>query len=636
LNITFNPKNGSKVGDITPSLAVNKNNTQSFPDTLGPKKQEQVEADPSSSVTSDISPITTEHPESAVNHVTEGAAPANNMTSLSNQNSTSDMPVPPCDECFSRNMCHADRLAPCNVLPLGNIDENGSGISNAQTAESDVVLKLLAQNVSDIEPAENTVNGISIWQNESQMTAVRSEVEEKCQPVRSKEKLLIAQESLESSTTNNQMNIPSVFGSSKTLESNFRRNSQIINSGTTAGESESSKIEENCENGKTDSVLPEYLKIVLDGMDACGDSGCPLDAKPEGFDLDKFRRGQRVAMRYLFGLLLAETLSLLMILSFPGSLRSLIFTKKSDTPYKSFKRYLSTATRVRSWYSDDIWQPGTDGNKNIEVVRAMHEKARNDLHNTKPDEVSKKGTLSRNCTFACKYAAVWSPLYETIREDFQGSCPCPRRSQLPFLRHQKNQVFVNQMEMAITQFGFVGLFILFPHKFGAHGVSDEDMNAFVYLWRCIGYVLGTDDAYNLCNGDLETVRQRCRDVINFWVKPNLRDVSRDWEHMSRCIVQGINFYVPGITFEISLLYLCSILNIYAPRLRAALTFKQAIFYHLMNLVFLVLMRLPGVYLFFNWLLSLSIRYAQMASFEVLSKLEKKYYPCEDQPPCTRL
>jgi hypothetical protein len=192
------------------------------------------------------------------------------------------------------------------------------------------------------------------------------------------------------------------------------------------------------------------------------------------------------------------------------------------------------------------------------------------------------------------------------------------------------------MEMAITQFGFVGLFILFPRKFGAHGVSDEDMSAFVYLWRCLGYILGTDDIYNFCNGDLETVRQRSRDIINFWVKPNLREVSRDWEHMTRCIIEGIHYYVPAITYEVSLLYLCNMLDIYAPRIRAALTFTQVMVYHLMNFVFLVFMRLSLACSLLNWLLNLAIRTAQSASPKVLTKLQMKQYPYEEEATCTRL
>jgi len=630
-----------KVGDITPSLAISNNSTAILPAPRRQKMHESVDAAPNSSVTSDVSPLKTEHPGSAVNYVATEATPENE-TSLSSQYCTSDMTVPKREDYFSSSVGNADTAVACNILSTENkadIDETGSGISSAQTAESNVIWNLFSHNIAGLEPGESIVSSVSVRQNEPQV------VKEEYPLARVKDKILIAEELLKSSTTGTDLNVSYEFRSSSSLESNLIKCNQKIEEKTVTGEpqvhvdSEHSTIGEkafNCDTRVCDSVFPEYLKVLLDGMNVGGDSGCPLDSKPEWFDLDKFRRGQRVATKFLFGLLLAETLSLLMLLSFPPTLLSLTFTGKSDTPYKSFKRYLSTVVRVRSWYLDDIWQPGTEGHKNIRVVRAMHEKVRHELHNTKFDEVYKKGTLSRSCTFGCKGAAIWSPLHEMIREDFQGSCPYPRPNQRPFLNYQRNTVFLNQMEMAITQFGFVGLFILFPKKFGAHGVSDEDMNAFVHLWRCLGYILGTEDRYNLCGGDLETVRQRIRDIINFWVKPNLREVSRDWEHMTRCIIEGIHFYIPGITYEISLLYLCSMLGINAPRLRAALTFIQVMMYCLMNFVFFMLMRLPGVCWIFNWLLSVAILSAQSASPVVLTKLQMRQYPYEEDASCTRL
>lgn len=643
----FNMKTEIKVGDTTPSLAISSNNTANLPASRRQKTHESVDAAPNSSVTSDVSPLKTEHPGSAVNYVAREVTPEN-KTSLSTQYCASDITVPKHEEYFSSSVDNADTAVACNILSTENkadIDGTGSGISSAQTAESNVVWNLFSRNISGLEPGESIVSGVSVRQNESQTTAVSSDVNEEYPLARVKDKLLIAEEFLKSSTTDTGLNVSYDFRSCSSLESYLRKCNQKIEERTGTGElrvcvdSEHTKIEEkafNCDQSVRDSVFPEYLNVLLGGMDVGGDTGCPLDGKPEWFDLDKFRRGQRVATKYLFGLLLAETLSLLMLLSFPSTLLSLTFTGKSDTPYKSFKRYLSTVVRIRSWYMDDIWQPGTEGHKNIRVVRAMHEKARHELHNTKFYKVYKRGRVSRICTFGCKGAAIWSPLNEMIREDFQGSCPYPRPNQRSFLNYQSNPVFLNQMEMAITQFGFVGLFILFPQKFGAHGVSDEDMNAFVYLWRCLGYILGTDDRYNLCDGDLETVRQRSRDIINFWVKPNLREVSRDWEHMTRCIIEGINFYIPGITYEISLLYLCSMLGIHAPRLRAALTSVQVMMYCLMNFVFLILMRLPGVCWIFNWLLSRAILIVRSASPVVLTKLQMKQYPYEEEASCTRL
>lgn len=502
-------------------------------------------------------------------------------------------------------------------------DVHGSDISSMQTIKLNIIVKSVAQNIPGSE---------SDQQNESEVNTVGSDIKEHA-TAEVQDETLSTKESLKLTGTGIQVL------------------SECEESGNeNAGETEAPDTDLECSktedkycnsdisltNARPESVLPEYLNLLVEGMNVCGDSGCPTDSRPEWVNLDKFRRGQWVAMKYLFGLVLAEMLSLMMILSYPGGIRSLVFTGKSDTPFKAFRRYLSTVTRIRTWYSDDIWQPGTEGHKNIQVVRAMHEAVRQGLHNTKPEDLPKKITLSTNSKCVCQEEAIWSPLHKKIHEDFQTSCPFPRPNQCPFLDYHSSPVFINQMDMAITQFGFVGLFILFPGRFGAHGISDEDMDAFVHLWRCLGHVLGLEDKYNFCNGNLETVRQRSHDIINFWVKPSLREVSRDWEHMTRCIVEGVNYYVPGITFEISLLYLCSILGIYAPRLSAALTFTQKLFYYLMIFTFWVMMRLPGAPCVYNWLLSMSIRKAQMASLERLRKLEQKQYPYEVNVTCSRL
>lgn len=552
-------------------------------------------------------------------------------------------------ESVSTDVSNAVILPICNISGIRNkapSDKNGNDVSTMQTVESNVITNAVTPDVSCTVSEGSICLVDSERQNESEVTAVGSDVKENAPSSRAEDEALISQSSLASSSTGTDMDVQcedKVYNRSdcspRKLSSEIKHADVIEESEKSVVDSEYSKTEEKyfkSDVNKTNSVLPEYLKVLLEGMDVCGDSRCPVDSKPEWVDLGKFRTGQRIAMKYLFGLVLAEMLSLMILFSYPNSLQPLIFTGKSNTPFKSFKRYLSTVIRIRSWYSEDIWEPGTEGHNNIKAVRAMHETVRQQLHKTKQDEFLKRSTLSGNCKFVCKEAAIWSPLHEEIREDFQRSCSYPSPEQRPFLTSKTNPVFVNQMDMALTQFGFVGLFVLFPDKFGAHGISDEDMESFVHLWRCLGYVLGLEDRYNFCNGDLETVRQRSRDIIHYWVKPNLRDVSRDWEHMARCVVEGINYYIPGITFETSLLYLCAILGIYAPRISAALTFKQKLFYHFMTFTLCALLRLPGAPYFFNWLMSLAIRVAQVASPEKLRKFEQRKYPYEENATCTQL
>jgi len=658
MDIVLNRKAEMRVGDITLALAVSRDVTRKPPPVPEYKTQESVhhdrtgvqqfregatsptEADPSHCHVSKVSPDMMEHPRSAVIVVSGGPTPENETAERASsddhhgcvQNSVPLPKIESCDESASDNTNYDDGPLARSVSAMNNKRSVGEDESDSSAVKSNVVSGSDSANISDTRSRANIFSAGSDLRSENE---AGSDVREG--PAAGMEDETLSSRGIcvtgsNDSESTSRMHTPAT--------KNIIR---IRKSEVPVADSERSKIEEkdyNCSISRTgdasDSVLPEYLNVLLEGMTVCGDSRCPIDSKPEWLDVDKFRRGQRVAMKYQFGLVLAEMLSLLLIFSHPGSLQALIFTRKSDTPFKSFKRYLSTLIRVRSWYSGDIWQPGTEGHKNIKAVRQMHEKVRQELHNTRHNELRKKITLLGNTKFVCKDAAIWSPLYEEMRDDFQASCPYPSSNQCPFMGYSNSRVFINQMDMAITQFAFVGLFILFPDRFGAHSVSDEDMGCFVHLWRCLGYILGLEDRYNFCNGDLETVRQRTRDIIRLWMKPALREVSRDWEHMTRCLVEGISYYIPAISFEISLLYLCSMLGIYVPRLSAALTFTQRLIYHMMTFTFLVVLRLPGAFILFNSLLNLTLRRAGTASPERLRRLQQKKYSYQENATCTHL
>lgn len=77
-------------------------------------------------------------------------------------------------------------------------------------------------------------------------------------------------------------------------------------------------------------------------VDECRVDGClrgPAHAgPPDGFDADKFARGQRVAMDNLFSLAYAELVSMLMMFAFEDQTVALLSTGKSDTPSKAYFR----------------------------------------------------------------------------------------------------------------------------------------------------------------------------------------------------------------------------------------------------------------------------------------------------------
>lgn len=85
--------------------------------------------------------------------------------------------------------------------------------------------------------------------------------------------------------------------------------------------------------------MPSSLMDIVVGECFEGDSGISMDLKPEWLDLDKFRKGQKFALDYLFGINYADLLSLITVFSFKDGLKPLIFTQASSTPYTAFKRY---------------------------------------------------------------------------------------------------------------------------------------------------------------------------------------------------------------------------------------------------------------------------------------------------------
>lgn len=368
--------------------------------------------------------------------------------------------------------------------------------------------------------------------------------------------------------------------------------------------------------------LPEFFRELVKGQMETVDFGATVRSRPEWLDICKFKRGQQFAANNLFSLNLAEMLSLIMLFAPSSVLKPLIFTGKSDSPYKAFRRYLSTLTRLKSWYEGDLW--GDEENaakKNMDIVNKMHKSVFERLTELSPEELKKRTSLGDPNT-----TALWCPMREVIVEDFRMSCPVAG-IEAGKLEHT---VWVNQMDMSITQFGFVGLVVTYPDYFGLHDVTEDDLEAFCHMWRGLGYLLGIQDRYNFCNGGLQTVRQRTKDFIEMGVKPSFRDVTEEWEHMCRCMVAGIAFYVPFAEFEPSLLYLCYTIGIDTPKLKQSISFRHYIkflAYKLLNF----LERVPGVLPMINKKMNEFVKRAQEASPEQLAEWEATEFPYMNQP-----
>ena len=51
---------------------------------------------------------------------------------------------------------------------------------------------------------------------------------------------------------------------------------------------------------------------------------------------------------------------------------------------------------------------------------------------------------------------------------------------------------ISQKDLALTQFGFMGLTVIKKKMFGIKG-NVEDVEGFVHFWRTIGYYMGIED-----------------------------------------------------------------------------------------------------------------------------------------------
>lgn len=329
--------------------------------------------------------------------------------------------------------------------------------------------------------------------------------------------------------------------------------------------------------------IPESLRFILPATLKDGDCGKSANRRPRWLDMGKFRRGQKFALRYFGTIFMSNLMAMLQIFSFSDGLKPLILSQKSNTPYRASRRYLSTLRRIRNWYTDDPWCEKSKAHRDIQTVRGLHRAMRRKLCGMNDGEIDR----------ATQMPHAFCPVLGTIVKDFRDACPTARGLQNPYTINRMKGI--NQGDMSGTQFAFVGLMVLYPEQFGARDASLEDLEGFCHMWRGLGYLLGIEDQYNFCNGSLEDVQRRSRDFIEYFVKTNFCMVTSEWEHMSMCLFEGINYIMPlRLNYKIVLFWLCDLLELDMRRLYDSFCFLDKVSYSLLRFAFCYLTRLPGV------------------------------------------
>ncbi|XP_050525499.1 uncharacterized protein LOC126896604 isoform X2 [Daktulosphaira vitifoliae] len=285
--------------------------------------------------------------------------------------------------------------------------------------------------------------------------------------------------------------------------------------------------------------------------------------KPNWIDPVKIKKGQKFAMENYAGIAFSEMLSLFILFaSNKMGLDTLIYTKRSDTPYRAYRRYYLTSKIVKSWFETDLLTKGTKGNNNLQKVFQMHSRVQNEISSISNNDLQSKCEVTGN---------IMCPTLTKMQADFKGIQNVGRPT--VDLGHKNSTI--TQTNLSNTLFGFFGLVLLYPEWFGIHNYSEEDFEGFVHLWKTIGYYMGINDDYNICRGTFEEVTVRCRQYVQWAVIPNFRMVTNKWEHMSRCAAEGIQIYMSGaLPFSLSMCYLCDLLQIDASNLKESLGLLQ--------------------------------------------------------------
>ncbi|XP_023223792.1 uncharacterized protein LOC111625012 [Centruroides sculpturatus] len=109
-------------------------------------------------------------------------------------------------------------------------------------------------------------------------------------------------------------------------------------------------------------------------------------------------------------------------------------------------------------------------------------------------------------------------------------------------------VFGSQFAMAMTQFAFVGLITLFPTKL-AIDWNKEDTECFLHFWRCIGYLLGMEDQYNICKESYQNITSLFNEILEKEIKPNIKKPLEESVQMAKDIVTTLRCVNPMLSWK---------------------------------------------------------------------------------------
>ncbi|GIY33764.1 DUF2236 domain-containing protein [Caerostris darwini] len=308
----------------------------------------------------------------------------------------------------------------------------------------------------------------------------------------------------------------------------------------------------------------QRLEELKDG-DFVGTPGADISKLevPSWYDEKKFNRAKKVYSDYFAAVNFGHLCGLLLSFYFTKNIKTLLSTGESSTKNSLFHRYLMTVKHVQKWYEGNVWDVNDPAHKSLSIVRSMHAR------------VGKK--------------------MASLQDDV---------------------VYVSQWDMAVTQWAFVGPLVLFRSRIGLHGCSDTDYDALIHFWRTIGYLLGIEDQYNLCQGNYNQVVATCESLLHKEYKVRLSKADPSSVGMARSVVEALSMMDHLLTWPSLSNYIHELAGIPCPDSMGIIDW---ICNNFMRFMMLHLCQYPKIRLMFNDLTRWRLVKGEKKDLELMAK-----------------
>lgn len=214
----------------------------------------------------------------------------------------------------------------------------------------------------------------------------------------------------------------------------------------------------------------------------------PQSSDPPWVDWEKVRRGQELWRQQIGRAFLALTAALLQGFTIARFADVLHHAGYAQSPWTSCKRYSSTAFFISDWFRYPLDDPNSIARQGIYMVRCMHSFAR-------------------------------------------------RRSKSLFSQERGEGIALSQYDLGEVQLGFTAVCLsIMEVELGMAPFSDADKEAMVHTWRIVGWHLGIEDQFNVCQSSQHLAE--CLDDYMTWTPQRLRTCRESTHVLQLAAVRG--------------------------------------------------------------------------------------------------